>query len=192
MSEHLIQRWLRDGDESAAEALYDAYRVRIYRLAYALLGDVGDAEEVMQDVMVYVLNHLDRYDPQRATLITWLHTIAVSRCRDRGRRKRLPRVPLGDWEGEGGGIAAPGTGPEGTTIGRESRHELRRALDQLSPKLREAIVLRYWGQHTYQEIGQILGCPLSTAQSRVRLAYERLRELLSPAGVPALEGESLR
>jgi RNA polymerase sigma factor (sigma-70 family) len=192
MSEHLIQRWLRDGDESAAEALYDAYRVRIYRLAYALLGDGGDAEEVMQDVMVYVLNHLDRYDPQRATLITWLHMITVSRCRDRGRRKRLPRVPLGDWEGEGGGIAAPGTGPEGTAVARESRHELRRALDQLSPKLREAIVLRYWGQHTYQEIGQILGCPLSTAQSRVRLAYERLRELLSPAGVPALEGESLR
>jgi RNA polymerase sigma-70 factor (ECF subfamily) len=192
MSENLIQRWLRDGDESAAEALYDTYRVRVYRLAYALLGDGGDAEEVMQDVMVYVLNHLDRYDPQRAALITWLHTITVSRCRDRRRRKRLPRVPLGDWVEGGGGIAAPGTGPEGTAIARESRHQLWRALDQLSPKLREAVVLRYWGQHTYQEIGQILGCPLSTAQSRVRLAYERLRELLSPAGVPALEGESLR
>jgi len=189
MSDQLIQRWLNTGEERAAEALYQAHRERVYRLAYALLGDASDAEEVMQDAMVYALTRIDLYDPQRASFTTWLHTITVSRCRDRKRRKRLPKVPLTDWtEAEG----SQASGPEGTTVARESQRELWQALDQLSPKLREALVLRYWGGHTYQEMAQILSCPLSTAQSRVRLAYEQLRKLLSPAVVPALGGENLR
>ena len=92
----------------------------------------------------------------------------------------------------GGDLATSAAGPEETAIAQEDRHELWQALDQLNPKLREAIVLRYWGGHTYREMAQVLSCPLPTAQSRVRLAYERLRELLSPAGVPALGGEHLR
>jgi RNA polymerase sigma-70 factor (ECF subfamily) len=191
MSEHLIQRWL-NGDASAAEALYQAHRAQIYRLAYALLGNADDAEEVMQDVLVYALTHIERYDPGRAAFTTWLHTITVSRCRDRQRRRRLPSVSLGGWMGGGGDVTASAAGPEGMAIARENRHDLWRALDQLSPKLREAVILRYWNGHTYQEMAQILGCPLPTAQSRVRLAYERLRELLAPAGVPALGGENLR
>jgi RNA polymerase sigma-70 factor, ECF subfamily len=199
MSEKLIQRW-RDGDENAAEALYQAHHMRVYRLACALLGDRQDAEEVMQDALVYALTHIDRYDPQRAALSTWLHAITVSRCRDRQRRKRLSQVPLESWMGGGQDAAASAPGPEGSALIQARKNELWQALDQLSPKLREAIVLRYWGEHTYQEMGQILGCPLSTAQSRVRLAYERLRDVFKPTdltgstgvGVPALEGESLR
>jgi RNA polymerase sigma-70 factor, ECF subfamily len=192
MSNHLIQRWLTTGDERAAEALYQAHRERIYRLACALLGDLQDAEEVMQDTMVYALNHVDLYDPQRATFSTWLHTIAISRCRDRKRRKHLPRIPLGGSMDDDGNIPDRTRGPESTTILHESQAELWRALQQLSPKLREAIVLRYWSGHTYQEMSQILHCPLPTAQSRVRLAYEQLRKLMSPAGVPILGGENLR
>lgn len=192
MSEQLIQRWLDDGDERAAEALYRAHHTRVYRLAYALLGDADDAEEVMQDAMVYALTRLDRYDPGRASFTTWLHTITVSRCRDRRRRKRLPSVPLGGWTRGEGDVADPAAGPEEVAVAQESRHELWQALGQLSPKLREAVVLRYWSGHTYQEMARILGCPLPTAQSRVRLAYERLRDLLAPAGVPALGGENLR
>jgi RNA polymerase sigma-70 factor (ECF subfamily) len=191
MSEQLIQRW-QQGDETAAEALYEAHSGRVFRLAYALLGNRDDAEEVMQDTMIYALTRINRYDPQRAAFATWLHTIAVSRCRDRGRRKRLPSISLGNWKDGGGDVAAPNSGPEEVTIGQENLHEIWQALEQLSPKLREAVVLRYWGNHTYQEMAQIMQCPLPTAQSRVRLAYERLRELLTPAGVLALKGEGLR
>jgi RNA polymerase sigma-70 factor (ECF subfamily) len=189
MSDQLIQRWLDTGEERAAEALYQAHRERVFRLAYALLGDADDAEEVMQDAMVYALTRIDLYDPERSSFTTWLHTITVSRCRDRKRRKRLPKVPLSEWaEGE----RRPTFGPEDVAVAHESQQELWQALDQLSPKLREAVVLRYWGEHTYQEMAQILSCPLSTAQSRVRLAYEQLRKLLTPAVIPVLGGENLR
>jgi RNA polymerase sigma-70 factor (ECF subfamily) len=192
MSEHLIQRWLKNGDEQDAEALYRMHQARIYRLAYALLGDAQDAEEVMQDTMVYALNNVARYDPQRAAFTTWLHTIAVSRCRDRKRRKRLPKVSLDGWTDGHDPSSDNSRGPEETTMWQESSSELWQALQELSPKLREAIVLRYWSGHTYQEMADILRCPLPTAQSRVRLAYEQLRKRLSPAGVPALRGENLR
>jgi RNA polymerase sigma-70 factor (ECF subfamily) len=192
MSNQLIQRWLDNGDDQAAEALYQLHHVRVYRLAYALLRDVGDAEEVMQDAMVYALTRINQYDPDRASFTTWLHTITVSRCRDRKRRKRLKNVPLSSGVGNPGSLTDNSPGPERTAVVQESKDEVWQAMDQLSPKLREAIVLRYWNDHTYQEMAQILNCPLPTAQSRVRLAYEQLRKLLTPAGVPALEGENPR
>lgn len=188
MSEQLIQRWRDAGDEGAAEALYQAHHKRVYRLAFALLGNAADAEEVMQDTMVYALTRIKQYDPQRAAFTTWLHTITVSRCRDRARRKR----PFGAGVGGHQALVDSASGPERMTIARENRQELLQALDQLSPKLREAIVLRYWSGHTYQEMAHILHCPLPTAQSRVRVAYEQLRKLLAPTGVPALGGENLR
>jgi RNA polymerase sigma-70 factor (ECF subfamily) len=192
MSEQLIQRWLDERDERAAEGLYQAYHKRLYRLAFALLGNAPDAEEVMQDTMVYALTRIEQYDPQRAAFTTWLHTIAVSRCRDRARRKRPSKLPFGAGVEGHKALVNSAPGPERMTIVRESRQELLHALDQLSPKLREAIVLRYWSGHTYQEMAHILHCPLPTAQSRVRVAYEQLRKLLAPAGVPALGGENLR
>ncbi len=192
MTERLIQRWIQNGDEQAAEAIYQAHSERVFRLAYALLGNRDDAEEVMQDTMVYALTRADRYDSRRASFTTWLHTITVSRCRSRQRRKRLPSVSLSSWAAQGGDAADRSAGPEHTAIAQENRHEVWHALQQLSPKLREAIILRYWGGHTYQEMSQILNCPLSTAQSRVRLAYEQLRSMLDPMGTLALEGENLR
>jgi RNA polymerase sigma-70 factor (ECF subfamily) len=192
MSDQFIQRWLNDSDERAAEALYQTHHKRVYRLAYALLGDAGDAEEVMQDTMVYALTRVKSFDPQRASFTTWLHTITVSRCRDRQRRKRPAYVPLDGHIESADHLENVVAGPEQATIARESRHELWNALDQLSPNLREAVVLRYWSGHTYQEMAEILHCPLPTAQSRVRLAYDQLRRLLDSAGVPALGGETLQ
>lgn len=84
----LIQDW-QAGEEEAAEALYNAHRSDVYRLAYALLGNAEDAEEVAQDALTYALVNIRHYAPERASFATWLHTITVSRCRDRQRRKRL-------------------------------------------------------------------------------------------------------
>jgi RNA polymerase sigma factor (sigma-70 family) len=82
-------------------------------------------------------------------------------------------------------------GSRGDTSVRGNRNRLWQALDQLSPNLQEAIVLRYWGGHTYSELAHILRCPLPTAESRVRLAYEQLRKLLDPANTAAWGGKNL-
>ena len=180
----LVQRW-QSGDERAAEALYDTHRGLVFSLARALLDDPEDAEEVMQEVLTYALTHIDRYDPARARFTTWLHTITVSRCRNR-LRYRLRRLPLVTWlQDEERASSAPG--PEHQALRQSLTDEVWVAIQSLSQPLREAVVLRYWADYTYHEISAMLDCSLGTAQSRVRLAHERLRTLLDPDALASLE-----
>jgi RNA polymerase sigma-70 factor (ECF subfamily) len=185
-TEVLIERW-QSGDERAAEALYNGHRDSLFRLAYGLLGDPADAEEVAQDALTYALVSIHRYDPDRASFPTWLHTIAVSRCRDRQRRRRLPSLSLTAWLGWGGDVPDSAPAPEHRAIQAETRSRVWEAVQALGQPLREAILLRYWAGHTYREMADILGCPVGTAQSRVRLAYQRLRQALAPAEPANLE-----
>ena len=83
-------------------------------------------------------------------------------------------------------------GPEGHFIKQEQEDGLSSALNQLSPKLREAIVLRFYADCTYKEMGDIMGCSLNTARSRLRLAIEKLRAHLGDEQVRWLATETIR
>jgi len=180
--ERWIERW-QTGDERAAKALYERFRASTYRLAYSLLGNAEDAEEATQDALTYALTNIHRFDPTRATFSTWLHTITVSRSRDRHRRRRAPVISLTRWLDRGHEPRAGRPGPEHRALAQETRREVWDALQALSPPLREAAVLRYWAGHTYREIADIMNCPVRTAQSRVRLAYKQLRTRLAPTAL---------
>lgn len=174
----LIKRW-QAGDERAAEELYNLHRQRTYYLAYGLLGNTADAQEAAQDALTYALLNISRYDPQRSKFITWLHMITVGRCRDIQRKRRLPTFSLTALLSGRQDRPAPDSDLLRQTIRTETRSEVWQAVKSLSPSLREAIVLRHWGGYTYREIGDIIGCPMKTAQSRVRLAYQRLEKELT-------------
>jgi RNA polymerase sigma-70 factor (ECF subfamily) len=77
MSTGAVMDRARAGDEAALRALYEEHRGPVMRLALAILGDENEAEDVMQDVLVYARTHLDRYDARRGALGTWLHMLAV-------------------------------------------------------------------------------------------------------------------
>jgi RNA polymerase sigma-70 factor (ECF subfamily) len=175
----LIERW-QAGDERAAQALYDHFWDRTFWLAYGLLGDPDDAEEVAQDALYYALANITRFDPNRAAFSTWLHTITVSRSRNRYRRRRLRWSSLTGWMMRGGDVPDPSPNHEQKVIQIEAKSEVWKAVQKLSPRLREAILLRYWAGYTYREMADILSCPVPTAQSRVRLAFQRLRADLAP------------
>ena len=174
----LIERW-RLGDQQAAERLYTQSRDRVYRLAYGLLGNVEDAEEVAQDALTYALVNIERYDANRAKFSTWLHTITVSRARDKQRRKRFSLTSLGDWMAGGRDVAAETPRVESGMQYGFVRDEVWAAVQALSPTMREAIVLRYWAHHSFREMAEIMDCPLGTAQSRVRRGFRMLEERLS-------------
>ena len=184
----LIQRW-QTGDERAATALYNHHRGSVFRLAYGLLGDPADAEEVAQDALTYALVNIHRYDAQRARFATWLHLITVSRCRDRQRRKWLPRLSLSVWLQRGHELPDPQPGPEARALQQERHNQVWQAVQALSRPLREAVLLRYWAGHTYRELAEILDCPVPTAQSRVRRAHQRLHEALAAFAPAELEEE---
>jgi RNA polymerase sigma-70 factor (ECF subfamily) len=163
------------GDQRACTALYDRFVQQVYRLAYGVLLNQQDAEEVVQDSFGYAFQTLHRYDKARSSFRTWLYTITLSRCRNKRRRKWLPTLPLADMvEWLPGREPNPETAVEQLSI----REMVWNALGELSPKQREAIVLRYFDGLTYREMAMVLGCPLKTAESRVRLAHETLYQTL--------------
>ena len=171
---HLIHAAQR-GDEVATAAIYRRFVGPLYRLAYGVLLDAQDAEEVVQDSFTYAFQNLHRYDPSRSALQTWLYMITMSRCRNK-RRRWLPTIRLGDATEQ-----LPGGGPRPEVVAEQHgmQEAVAEALRSLSPKLREAVVLRYFDGLTYREMAEVLHCPQKTAESRVRLAHEALYELLA-------------
>ncbi|HML20461.1 MAG TPA: sigma-70 family RNA polymerase sigma factor [Aggregatilinea sp.] len=192
MDDDLLVRRAQEGDDRAARQLFDVYQLRTFRLALGLLGDSSDAEEVAQDALTYALLNIHNYNADLSSFSTWLHTITVSRSRDKRRRKILPSIPLAHWLGLGHQIRDHTPGPESYYLRQEAESGLLSALDQLSPKLREAIVLRFYADCTYKEMGDIMGCSLNTARSRLRLAIDKLRAQLGEEQVRWLAAENIR
>lgn len=184
-TETIIARCLK-GDQYAYTQLYERFAAGIYRLCYGLVLNRQDAEDVVQEAFVYAFKNLHRFDADKASFKTWLYTIAVSRARNTYRRKRLPQVDISQLFQLN--IAAPrDQQPEARMAHRAAQDALGKALGELPPHLREAIVLRYGHGLTYREVAEVMECPPKTAESRVRLGHNRLRSLLQPAGQAILD-----
>jgi RNA polymerase sigma-70 factor (ECF subfamily) len=171
------------GDESAQRALYEAFYAAAFRLAYLLLQERCDAEEAIQDAFVYVFRNLMRYEPQRGSFWSWLRVVLVSRCRNKRRRKQLPSVSLDVLTAV---EHAPSddrvdSDPEGALEMQGVQRRVWGALQQVSPGARDALILRYYEELPYAEIGELLGCSADAARARVAHGKTQLRALLGTA-----------
>lgn len=179
-----IAAWIERGalgDEAACAALYHHFSPAVLRLCLGLLGHLADAEEVTQDSFVYALRNLRRYNPAKSAFSSWLYTIALSRCRNKRRRKWLSALPLELLGAEP--RTAGDRQVEALLARRGVRQQLWDALQTLPGPLREAVALRYVAEMRYKEIGQMVGCNPKTAESRVRLGIRAMRQTLASWGV---------
>lgn len=179
VSERIIARAVK-GDELSQRAIYEAYHARAYRLAYLLLRDALDAEEVVQDAFVYALRNLVKYDRERASFWTWLRVILVSRCRNKRRRERLPRVSLEQLvaDGQEPRDSQELGDPPRALARRDTQRSVYEALDEVSPGARDALILRYYGGLPYSTIGEALSCTEAAARQRVLHGKRQLRDVL--------------
>ncbi len=179
-----LSAWIQrgaQGDEAACAALYQHFSPAVQRLCVGLLGSLDDAEEVTQDSFVYALRNLSRYDPAKSAFASWLYTIALSRCRNKRRRKWLVALPL---ELLGAEPRTAGERQVEAVLERRGvRQQLWAALQTLPTHLREAVALRYVAEMRYKEIGEAVGCNPKTAESRVRLGLAAMRRTLEAWGV---------
>lgn len=182
-----------DGNEAAQRTLYETHHAAAFRLAYLLLRDTCDAEEVVQDTFVYIFRNLRRYAPDRGSFWTWLRVILVSRCRNKRRRKRLPVVSLEMLEAVGHSLAdpEPASDPANLLEKLGTRRVVWDALQQISSGARDALILRYYEGLSYAEIADILGCSNDAARSRVVHGKAQLRRLLTAPEEEAPGGEIL-
>ena len=181
VSHSALDYWLERclaGEEYAYLEVYNQYASVIYRLCFSLLRHQEDAEEVLQDTFEYAFRKLDRYNPDKASCKTWLYQIAVSRCRNKRRRKWLKTTSINALVREQV-VDEKALTPDESLSLSELQHTVWQTLGHLSPKLRETAILRYYEGMTYAQIGEILSIPAKTAESRMRLAHKALKKLLA-------------
>ena len=166
----LIQRIL-DGDAEAYSRLVDRHYDRCARVAQRIVGNREDAEEALQDAFVRAYRALGEYE-DRERFAAWLTRIVVNQCRTvlaRARRREALFVDVAP-------DALDAVFGEAPDDGRWPELEL--ALLQLPPDQREAVVLRYADDLTYEEMARITGAGESALKMRVQRAFARLRALL--------------
>ena len=170
-----------EGDEAAHRVLYEAHYAAAFRLAYLLLQNGCDAEDVVQEAFVYLFRNLHRYDAERGSFRTWVRVVLVSRCRNKRRRRQLPMVSLEVLDATGQALvdSDPASDPVGLLERLGTRLAVWKALQQVSPGARDALILRYYEGLPYAEIAPILGCSPDAARARVAHGKVQLRRLLA-------------
>ena len=168
----LVELVLAD-DQDAFTVLVERYKDAVQNLAYRMLSNAAEAEDVTQETFVRAYTQLATYKPAHK-FSTWLLSIASHLAIDQLRRRRflalpLEDVPFLDW------IADVGTSPEQSALEGEQQDEVQTYLQRLPGKYRAVIVLRYWYDFSYEEIARTLD--LTPALVKARL--HRARELLA-------------
>lgn len=173
------------GDERALGDLYDRHGRVLYALAFRILGDRDDAEEVVMEAFHQAWRASGAYAPDRGSVGAWLVVMARSRALDRLRaRDRHTRALTRAAEDEGGN-AAPAMGvpqPMAHVFAEagERRGQVLAALGALPEPQRVCIQLAYYEGLTQTEIATRLAEPLGTVKTRMRLGMIKLRETLRP------------
>lgn len=155
----------RRGDHEAFRALVEAHHERVYRTAYAVTTDAGDANEITQETFIKAWRGLARFRGD-ASFATWVTRLALNAARDHLRKSRRNRFEQVDWD------------IHDLTSEVEDREEIQQALQQLSEQARHLIALRYGLDLSIRDIALILGCPEGTVKSRLHSALHLLRETL--------------
>jgi RNA polymerase sigma-70 factor (ECF subfamily) len=176
MSDLLVQR-CRQGDLVAFGELFNTCQARVYRLAVAILRDEHDAEDVVQDVFLYVFGHINDYRGE-AAFTTWLTAITVNRCRDRLRRRKVQRKLREALSLDRLREQAGGENLSEIIDRRARRHLLWSLVDRLDDEHRLPVILRYQEGLRCGEVARILGLRVGTVYSRLHTARERLRAML--------------
>jgi len=168
----LVELVLAD-DQDAFAVLVERYKDAVQNLAYRMLSNAAEAEDVTQETFVRAYTQLATYKPAHK-FSTWLLSIASHLAIDQLRRRRflalpLEDVPFLDW------VVDVGTSPEQSALEGEQQDEVQTYLQRLPGKYRAVIVLRYWYDFSYEEIARTLN--LTPALVKARL--HRARELLA-------------
>jgi len=172
----LVQR-IAGEDETALAALYDRWVQPIYSLVMQILRDPDDAEDVVEETFWQVWQRAGAYDGARGTVRTWLLTIARSRALDRLRAHRRRR----DDTIEGASALLGADAPDPSVLAERSERAalVADALAALPADQRRALELAYFSGLSQSEIATLLGEPLGTVKTRMRLGVQKLRERLA-------------
>ena len=177
----LLAHALADDIDLAFEQVVRTYQDRIVSVAARALGDPSRAEEVAQDVFVRAYRALQTWDRPRIRklrLRSWLYAIALNLVRNAVRGKRMRTVGLEHEDGSPRPISDPAPSPETLAERSDDWRRVHAAIARLSPKLRDAFVLRYVEELSYDEIADALEQPVGTVKASAHRGLMAVRNFL--------------
>lgn len=169
------------GDSNAFGSLVLKYQDRLYATLVHMLGSVHDARDVAQDAFLLAYEKLETFR-RESSFYSWLFRIAYNAAishRRKGRRDRSSMDHHAAAPGSELPDVRPTTDPAYQLEAEDSRRQVRDALDSLGPEYRDAIILKELEGLQYDEIAEILNCPIGTVRSRIHRARQLLREKLA-------------
>jgi len=181
----VVRRCL-SGDSPAWTELVRAHHRRVYALCYRFTGSGTDAEDLTQDVFLKIYSNLTSFDTARGSLQVWITTLTRNLLVDHFRRTRNLRVTGSldeGWDETGelrpiDRLESTGPSQHDQATRRELEKMVQQALAQVSPELREAVILRDLQDMDYKEIAVVLGIPEGTVKSRISRGRAELARLL--------------
>ena len=191
--EELVAR-SRGGDLDSFNQLVLRWERPIYALAYRVIGREEDARDVAQETFLRAFRALSGFKGQ-AKFSSWLYRITLNLCRDwirRERRTPIAQAPEGVDLVELASEAEPAESIENLVARRELGRAVAKAMAMLPDDQRTAIVLKEYHGLTFQEIADLLDCPLSTVKTRLYQGLTVLRKQLAQAGVESIFGGAHR
>lgn len=182
----LIRR-ARQGNAEAWEALVRTHQEALFRLAYLLLGNADEAEDVAQEAFLRAYASLERFDLERP-LRPWLLSIAANLARNRRRSAGRYLAALQRWYKA---RPAAATGIEEQSLHNLERQELWHAIERLDFANQQVIYLRYFLEMSTVEVAETLQVPEGTVKSRLHRALKRLRGIIERDFPELDEGKTL-
>lgn len=165
--------------EGALVQLYDRYSRLVFSLAFAIIHDQATAEEITLDVFMRVWQKAGTYRPEQAKVSTWLTHIARNHAIDVLRRQASrPEQYTVPWDDSVLRSDSPGQNPSDSTDEALQRERIHKALAGLPPEQRQVLFMAYFEGYTQTRIAETLRQPLGTIKTRIRLAMQKLRDLL--------------
>lgn len=166
---------IAQGRESALSELYDESKGLVYTFALKILDNQSDAEEITLDVYKYVWNNAANYNAELSNPSTWLIMLTRSRSIDKNRARKDTQELSDIIEKE---ISSSEKSTEKAALESEQRKIILEALSELDPNHRRVLELAYFYQYTQSEISEMMGIPLGSVKSIVRLATDKLKKTL--------------
>jgi RNA polymerase sigma-70 factor (ECF subfamily) len=182
--------WLeqaRQGDKVAFGKLIEAYQGPVYNLAYRMMSNSGEAEEAAQEAFIRAFTRLDSYNPAHK-FSTWLLSITSNYCIDQLRKRRAILLSIDEPLPPHPALSADQEKrPESQLIMNEQQAMVQSLLEELAPDYRQAVVLRYWHELSYEEIAEMMDTTVSAIKSRLFRARKQLAEIALETGLNPME-----
>lgn len=181
-ADELLIGLIKKKDEHALSVFYDRRSGLVYSLAYSMLGDKSDAEEVTEEVFLRIWEKAESFDNSKGSPLAWLtimtRRMAIDKTRSKLYKMRSREASLESADA-GGKLGAGHDEGERRIIMAAETTRVSKALGQLDEPLREVIQLSYYEGLSHSKIAERLDSPLGTVKTRIREAVIQLRRILS-------------